>query len=87
VSPAGGTSLWLTLPEDVDAEAVHEQARARGLAYGRGEEFHLDGGGVRSLYLSYAVHSPEELCQAARLLADDIRSATAPASRRVEGGS
>ncbi len=75
VRPAGGTSLWLTLAPAIDAEAVHERARAAGIAYGRGEAFFLDGRGAEHLLLSFACHPPAELARGARELGALVRDA------------
>jgi GntR family transcriptional regulator/MocR family aminotransferase len=75
VRPAGGTCLWLTLPPAIDAAAVHERARAAGIAYGRGEAFFLDGRGAEHVLLSFACHPPAELASGARELGAIVRDA------------
>jgi DNA-binding transcriptional MocR family regulator len=87
VQPAGGTSLWLTLPPAIDPSEVHERARSAGIAYGRGEAFFLDGRGAEHLLLSFACHEPAELGCGARELGAIVRGARSwagappPASR------
>ena len=82
--PAGGTSLWLSLPEAVDAAQVHTRAAEVGIAYTRGEEFFLDERGERHLYLSFACHEPPELAEAAEAIADIVRGAwRGPARERT----
>jgi DNA-binding transcriptional MocR family regulator len=41
--PQGGFVLWLELPWDIDATALHEKALARGLAFVPGELFSASG--------------------------------------------
>jgi GntR family transcriptional regulator/MocR family aminotransferase len=73
--PAGGTALWLTLPDTVAAAIVHARAEKAGVAYTRGDEFFVDDRGSRHLYLSFACHEPSELVLAARELARIVQSA------------
>ncbi len=51
--PRGGLAIWLVLPAEIDASALHAAARAEGIAYARGELAFTDGGGERSLLLSF----------------------------------
>jgi DNA-binding transcriptional MocR family regulator len=51
----------VTLPADVDAEALHRESRRAGIAYTRGELFHLGGGGRRNLSLSFACLDEPEI--------------------------
>lgn len=78
--PAGGNAVWLRLPDDADAEALHAAAAARGIAYGRGEAFALADGPAageaeRHLLLSFARLSEPDLAAAVAVLADCLRSA------------
>jgi GntR family transcriptional regulator/MocR family aminotransferase len=40
--PQGGHAVWLTLPPDVDAAALQQEAVANGILYGRGDVFSID---------------------------------------------
>jgi 2-aminoadipate transaminase len=52
--PEGGFFVWVTLPEGVDAEALLPAAAEEGVTYLPGEMFYPDGGGERSLRLSFS---------------------------------
>lgn len=52
--PRQGQTVWLRLPETVDAAALREDAARAGLIYSGGESFHLDGASHNSLALSFA---------------------------------
>ncbi len=41
--PPGGLVLWVALPEDVDATALHRKAVAEGIAFVPGEMFSASG--------------------------------------------
>jgi len=51
--PVGGLFVWVTLPEGVDSGDLLVDARARGVLFNEGDLFHADGGGRRTLRLSY----------------------------------
>lgn len=61
--PGGGQSVWVTLPPEVDADALYRAARAAGIAYTRGDAFFLDGRGDCHLQLCFANHTPEEIAE------------------------
>ena len=68
--PEGGLFLWLRLPEEVDSDALFEEAMAQGVSYMPGNLFYEDGvSGANCLRLSYAVAPPAELREAAFALA------------------
>ena len=52
--PCGGTSVWVELPPGVDADALAAAAQERGIVYGRGEFFRIEGEGPPALLLSFA---------------------------------
>ncbi len=54
IPPSGGNAVWLTLPPAVDPDRLLERSRAEGIAYTRGDVFHLDGAGKQHLSLSFA---------------------------------
>lgn len=72
--PTGGHLIWLTLPADIDPEALAGAAAAAGIAYGRGESFTLDDAGRTSLILSFVNEPAEALDAAAGELASLVAS-------------
>jgi DNA-binding transcriptional MocR family regulator len=52
--PRSGHVVWVGLPPDTDPDRLEQTARARGVAYARGELFHLAGGGADHLALAFA---------------------------------
>ncbi len=70
--PAAGRLVWLTLPEDVDPEALAAEAARAGIACGRGETCTLDDSGRRSLILSFVNESTDALGEGVAELADMI---------------
>lgn len=73
IPPAGGTSVWVTLPERVDPAALFAAAREAGVAYTRGDAFTQDGSGARHLSLSFARLAREEIEAGVDLLSDLAR--------------
>jgi DNA-binding transcriptional MocR family regulator len=61
--PAGGSMLWVTLPEGVDPERVHARARAASIAYTPGDLFSTDGSFAASLCLAFSRQTPAEIEQ------------------------
>jgi GntR family transcriptional regulator/MocR family aminotransferase len=80
--PAGGHTLWLTLPEDVDAARLLVAAREAELAFDTGEAFFLDGGGERNLFLSVANLAPGELREGIARLAECVHASRGAAPAR-----
>jgi hypothetical protein len=52
--PAGGNTVWLTLPPGLDPVALHAAALDEGIEYGRGDLFTLDGSAADCALLSFA---------------------------------
>jgi GntR family transcriptional regulator/MocR family aminotransferase len=52
--PAGGSAVWVSLPPEVDPDRLLERARGEGIAYARGDVFHLEEQGGEHLSLSFA---------------------------------
>jgi 2-aminoadipate transaminase len=73
--PAGGFLTWLTLPDGLDADGLRADALAAGVAYVPGRPFHVDGGGGRSLRLSFSHLGEAELEEAVQRLAGVVRGA------------
>ena len=80
--PQGGHSVWLRLPPGVDADAVFRAAVARGIAYTRGEVFHLDGGGAEAVALSFAVLGAQAIREGIALLAGVVEAQVGRRRRR-----
>jgi 2-aminoadipate transaminase len=69
----GGFSLMLTLPEGMDATALLSRAHARGVTFTPGNAFFVDGGGERTLRLSFSSLPLAQVGEGTRRLADAIR--------------
>lgn len=82
--PRGGFSLLLTLPEGLDAAELLPRALERGVAYTPGAVFFVDGGGERTLRLSFSAVPAERIEEGIRRLAEAVREALRrPAGRRA----
>ena len=71
----GGFSLLLELPEGVDAAALLPRALARGVTFTPGNAFFSDGGGERTLRLSFSAVPFAQIEEGVRRLGDSIREA------------
>ena len=70
--PQGGFSLLLTLPPELDGAALLPAAIARGVAYTPGAAFFVDGGGERTLRLSFSSVAAGRIDEGVRRLAETI---------------
>ncbi len=66
--PTGGMFLWLTLPEEVDAEALLERALAEKVAFVPGRSFHPGGGGANTMRLNFSHSGPAQIAEGVRRL-------------------
>jgi len=93
-APKGGFFLWLTLPPDIDADAMIPRAVEHGVIYVAGDAFFVDAGSpiagaprANTMRLSFSAPTPERIDEGvARLAAtmraemDAVTSKSAPAS-------
>lgn len=83
--PEGGFSLLVTLPAGLDAGALLPRALERGVAYTPGAAFWVDGGGERTLRLSFSSVPGGTIDEGVRRLSDVARAARKrPVARPVE---
>lgn len=75
--PQGGFSLLLTLPPELDAATLLPWAIERGVAYTPGAAFFVDGGGERTLRLSFSSVAAGKIDDGVRRLAETIRAGRA----------
>jgi DNA-binding transcriptional MocR family regulator len=86
--PAGGFSLFLTLPEGLTAARLLPLALRRGVAFTPGDAFFLNGSGARGLRLSFSSVPSAQIERGVQRLAETIREAlrqrpSAPPPERV----
>lgn len=68
--PSGSFYLWLTLPDELDAEDLMVAALERGVAFVPGTAFYSDGHGRQEARLSYCLPTEEELDRGGRILGE-----------------
>jgi 2-aminoadipate transaminase len=73
VTPEGGYFMWVTLPEGTDVGVLFKAAAERGVAFVKGSDFLLEGGG-NTLRLAYSGVTPEEIDEGVARLAAAYRS-------------
>ena len=71
----GGFSLLLTLPEGMDAVALLARGAERGVAFTPGNAFFIDGGGERTLRLSFSALPAGQIDEGVKRLVESIREA------------
>jgi 2-aminoadipate transaminase len=59
--PKGGMFAWVTLPEEIDTEAMFLDAFKEKVAYVHGKAFCVDGGGGSSMRLNFSYSTNEQL--------------------------
>ena len=67
-SPDGGMFLWLTLPEEVDAERLFPEALLDGVAFIPGAAFTVEGRFGNALRLCFATNGPDRIHEGVRRL-------------------
>ncbi|UJR85361.1 PLP-dependent aminotransferase family protein [Sandaracinus amylolyticus] len=69
-APTRGTTMWIELPDDLDSEAVFEEARRRGVLVSPGTLYRVDRavGGPSGLRLVFGGESPARLVEGAKRL-------------------
>ena len=68
--PAGGMSLWITLPAPLSAEALLAAVRPSGVDFLPGRQFSLNQGHGRSLRISFGGLSPEKIRHGLRIVGE-----------------
>jgi DNA-binding transcriptional MocR family regulator len=80
--PQGGFSLLMTLPAGLDAAELLPRALERGVAFTPGVAFFVDGGGSRTLRLSFSAVPAERIDEGVRRLSEVVKgSLRRPAPR------
>jgi len=84
--PQGGFSLLVTLPPGLGAAALLPRAVEQGVAFTPGAAFAVDGGGDRTLRLSFSAVPAARIDEGVRRLAEVVREAMRrpPAPRAAE---
>jgi len=70
--PDGGFFIWVSLNNDIDAQALLQEAIANGVAYVHGSEFRYEGGVSSDLRLSFSSVDADYMDEAIRRLAETI---------------
>jgi 2-aminoadipate transaminase len=78
-APLGGMFVWLRMPAGIDTVALLPQAVKRGVVYVPGAPFYAVNGDLRTMRLSFATASVEEIDRSVKALADSIREALSQA--------
>jgi len=71
--PSGGYFLWVELPDGTDVSALATAAQERGVAFVKGSDFLLEGGGS-SLRLAYSGVTTDQIDEGVRRLAEAYAS-------------
>ncbi len=73
--PAGGLFLWVTLPADIECQALFEAALQQNVAFVPGDSFYATGDeGRRHLRLNFSNAQPERIREGIRRLSIAVRS-------------
>ncbi len=72
---SGGTSFWLTGPEDFDSTRLRDRLRTRGVLIDSGQTFHLAQDRTNGLRLGFAFVPVERLEAGIQLIAQEVRKA------------
>jgi GntR family transcriptional regulator/MocR family aminotransferase len=68
----GGTSFWLTGPEEFDASELKIRLRERGVLVDRGQDYYLNQNDKRSLRLGFAYVPVSKLDTGVRIISEEV---------------
>lgn len=75
--PTGGFYCWITLPEQLDANALVGTCIERGAVYVPGVAFFTDGQGTNELRMSFCGPDPEQISRGVQIVAEVFKEALA----------
>ncbi|MCF7876155.1 PLP-dependent aminotransferase family protein [Candidatus Bipolaricaulota bacterium] len=78
--PNGGLFIWVTLPEEMDAESIFQKALEENVAFVPGHHFYVDDRGKNTMRLSYSLLSTEEIREGIKRLGAVIEKELKPVS-------
>ena len=82
--PHGGFSLLVTLPEGVDADILLPHALEHDVAFTPGSVFFVNGGGERTLRLSFSAIPAQRIDEGVKRLAEVVRQVMSRPARRAQ---
>ncbi|MBU8891559.1 MAG: PLP-dependent aminotransferase family protein [Bacteroidales bacterium] len=71
--PEGGLFLFLTLPENMDAEVLFKKAIEQNVAFVLGSVFHCDGSGKNTMRINFSYMPKEKTTEGVKRLAQAIK--------------
>ena len=80
--PDGGMTVWVTLPERLDAEHLLASCRRRGVQFAPGSWFFPDGSPRNHLRITFGSEPKDRVVKGVRLIGDEIAKALATGSAR-----
>jgi len=74
IVPKGGMFIWVTLPSNLRADTLLEQAMARNVLFVPGQNFYASPGqGINTLRMNFSNPSKEEITKGIKIMGDLIR--------------
>jgi 2-aminoadipate transaminase len=83
--PQGGFFIWLTLPRQMDAEALLHRCVQHGVIYVAGAAFYVNGGGADKVRLSFSAPTHERIREGVKRMAAAIREELADRQETAAG--
>ncbi|MCK5028694.1 MAG: PLP-dependent aminotransferase family protein [Bacteroidales bacterium] len=71
--PEGGLFLFMTLPENMDAEVLFKKAIANNVAFVLGSVFHCDGSGTNTMRINFSFMPKDKTTEGVKRLANAIK--------------
>lgn len=83
--PQGGFFLWLTLPNQMDADLLLRRCVQHGVIYVAGAAFYVDGAGAETVRLSFSAPTHDRIREGVKRLATAIREEMAEGRETAAG--
>jgi DNA-binding transcriptional MocR family regulator len=85
VKPEGGMSLWITLPQQIDAARLLSTAIEKGVVFSPGVRFYLSGGLSHTMRLTFTLREMKKIEEGVRVLGTILKQMLVKSKQKAPG--